>query len=103
VPSPFFNWCARRGDIAWLFDLGWTRAAELTPFRKNCMPVNETNRRIDETNKYLDDNNDPLNRLYEVVVRREEHEKLGDRVQSSWNGTSRNSNAASPPENPPKR
>ena len=36
--------------------------------------IDEQSRRIDETNKRLD-------RLYEVIVRREEHEQLSVRVQ----------------------
>ena len=36
--------------------------------------------RIDATNRRLDETNDRLNRLYEVVVRREEHEGLSQRV-----------------------
>ena len=35
--------------------------------------INETNKRIDETNERL-------NRLYEVIVRREEHDKLEARL-----------------------
>ncbi|MFH1859480.1 MAG: hypothetical protein ABH870_00455 [bacterium] len=32
--------------------------------------------RIDETNKLIDDTNKRMDRLYEVIVRRDEHEKL---------------------------
>jgi len=40
---------------------------------KNNIRIDETNMRIDETNKRID-------RLYEVIVRREEHEKLEIRI-----------------------
>ncbi|MFH1859862.1 MAG: hypothetical protein ABH870_02430 [bacterium] len=36
---------------------------------KNTLRIDDTNKRIDETNKRMD-------RLYEVIVRRDEHEKL---------------------------
>jgi len=53
--------------------------------------IDETNKRIDETNKRIDDlrvelrdeiakNNMRIDRLYEVIVRRDEHEKLEMRV-----------------------
>jgi chromosome segregation ATPase len=42
--------------------------------------LDETSRRIDVTNERLDTNNDRLNRLYEVIVRRDEHQQLNDRV-----------------------
>ncbi len=42
--------------------------------------IDEMNRsliaRIDETNKRIDETNNRINRLYEVIVRREEHDKL---------------------------
>ncbi|MBI5183226.1 MAG: hypothetical protein HY999_02555 [Nitrospinae bacterium] len=40
----------------------------------------DQSRRIDETNNRIDETNNRLNRLYEVIVRREEHEKLEWRV-----------------------
>ncbi len=42
--------------------------------------LDETNKRIDETNRRIDETNDRLNRLYEVIVRREEHQGLAQRV-----------------------
>ncbi len=53
--------------------------------------IDETNRRIDETNQRIDavredlarrhdETNDRLNRLYEVIVRREEHQGLEQRL-----------------------
>ncbi len=42
--------------------------------------IDETHKRIDETNKRIDETNDRLNRLYEVIVRREEHEGLSFRL-----------------------
>ena len=42
--------------------------------------IDETNKRIDETNKRIDETNTRLNRLYEVVVRRDEHSKIEARV-----------------------
>jgi len=42
--------------------------------------IDETNKRIDNTNSRIDETNKALNRLYEVIVRREEHEKLDLRV-----------------------
>jgi len=35
--------------------------------------MDETNKRIDETNKRIDETNKRLDRLYEVIVRRDEH------------------------------
>ncbi|UCH95730.1 MAG: hypothetical protein JSV88_02485 [Candidatus Aminicenantes bacterium] len=40
----------------------------------------ELGQRIDETNRRIDETNDRLNRLYEVIVRREEHNTLGQKV-----------------------
>ncbi len=40
----------------------------------------ELSHKIDETNRRIDETNDRLNRLYEVIVRREEHEGLAQRV-----------------------
>jgi uncharacterized coiled-coil DUF342 family protein len=40
----------------------------------------ELTERLDETNKRIDDTNDRLNRLYEVIVRRDEHEGLAQRL-----------------------
>jgi hypothetical protein len=60
--------------------------------------IDETNKRIDETNKRIDETNERIDllrvelrdelgkanmridRLYEVIVRREEHEKLESRI-----------------------
>lgn len=42
--------------------------------------IDETNRRIDETNNRIDETNDRLNRLYEVIVRRDEHSTLDQKV-----------------------
>ncbi|PIP40161.1 hypothetical protein CO110_00875 [Candidatus Desantisbacteria bacterium CG_4_9_14_3_um_filter_40_11] len=36
----------------------------------------DQSRRIDETNKRIDETNNRINKLYEVIVRRDEHEKL---------------------------
>ncbi|MEW6095049.1 MAG: hypothetical protein AB1567_00785 [bacterium] len=47
---------------------------------KNTLRIDETNKRIDETNKRIDGTNYRINQLYEVIVRREEHEKLDIRV-----------------------
>ena len=44
------------------------------------LEIIETNKRIDETNKRIDETNTRLNRLYEVVVRRDEHSKIEARV-----------------------
>lgn len=54
--------------------------------------IDETNKRIDsvrdelvvmigETNKRIDHTNEHINRLYEVVVRRDEHDKLAREIQ----------------------
>lgn len=40
----------------------------------------ELTQRLDETNKRIDDTNDRLNRLYEVIVRRDEHVGLAQRL-----------------------
>jgi TolA-binding protein len=40
----------------------------------------ELTQRIDETNERIDETNNRINRLYEVIVRREEQEKLEIRV-----------------------
>jgi chromosome segregation ATPase len=46
--------------------------------------IDETNKRIDsirdELGRKIDETNDRLNRLYEVIVRRDEHEQLASRV-----------------------
>ncbi len=42
--------------------------------------LTDLSRRIDETNKRIDETNKRIDRLYEVIVRREEHEKLELRV-----------------------
>ena len=42
--------------------------------------LRQTNHRIDETNHRIDETNDRLNRLYEVVVRRDEHNGLENRM-----------------------
>ena len=42
----------------------------------------ELNARIDDTNKRIDETNRRLDRLYEVVVRREEHAGLDQRVRT---------------------
>ena len=40
----------------------------------------ELNQRIDETNSRIDETNNRLNRLYEVIVRRDEHKGLEQKV-----------------------
>jgi len=40
----------------------------------------ELGQRIDETNRRIDETNDRLNRLYEVIVRRDEHTTLDQKV-----------------------
>jgi chromosome segregation ATPase len=40
----------------------------------------ELGQRIDETNRRIDETNDRLNRLYEVIVRRDEHSTLDQKV-----------------------
>jgi chromosome segregation ATPase len=40
----------------------------------------DQSRRIDETNRRIDETNDRLNRLYEVIVRRDEHSMLDQKV-----------------------
>ncbi len=40
----------------------------------------ELNHRIDETNKRIDETNDRINRLYEVIVHRDEHSGLEQKV-----------------------
>jgi peptidoglycan hydrolase CwlO-like protein len=42
--------------------------------------LDETNTRIDETNTRIDETNNRINRLYEVIVRREEHTSLEQRL-----------------------
>jgi len=42
--------------------------------------IDETNKRIDETNKRIDETNQGISRLFEVIVRKEEHFLLTDRV-----------------------
>jgi methyl-accepting chemotaxis protein len=42
--------------------------------------IDETNSRIDETNSRIDETNNRLNRLYEVIVRRDEHKGLEQKV-----------------------
>jgi len=42
--------------------------------------IDETNNRIDETNNRINETNQRIDRLYEVIVRREEHFKLDQRV-----------------------
>jgi len=42
--------------------------------------IDETNKRIDETNKRIDETNKRIDRLYDVVVRREEHAQLSQRL-----------------------
>jgi peptidoglycan hydrolase CwlO-like protein len=42
--------------------------------------IMETNNRIDETNNRIDGTNRRIDRLYEVIVRREEHEGLKERL-----------------------
>lgn len=41
----------------------------------------ELNHRIDETNNRIDVTNDRINRLYEVIVHRDEHSSLEQKVQ----------------------
>jgi chromosome segregation ATPase len=40
----------------------------------------ELSQRIDDTNRRIDETNDRLNRLYEVIVRRDEHSTLDQKV-----------------------
>ena len=42
--------------------------------------IGETNNRIDETNNRIDKTNTRIDRLYEVIVRRDEHVMVSDRV-----------------------
>jgi chromosome segregation ATPase len=42
--------------------------------------IRESNKRIDETNRRIDETNKRLDRLYEVIVRREEHVQLVQRL-----------------------
>jgi len=53
---------------------------ELNAVNKRLDDVNlhlaDQSRRIDETNKRIDETNNRLNRLYEVIVRRDEHSAI---------------------------
>ena len=42
--------------------------------------IDGTNNRIDTTNARIDGTNDKIDRLYEVIVRRDEHDKMDIRV-----------------------
>jgi methyl-accepting chemotaxis protein len=42
--------------------------------------IDETNKRIDETNNRIDETNNRINRLYEVIVHRDEHSGLEQKV-----------------------
>ncbi|MFH1096491.1 MAG: hypothetical protein ABH886_10905 [Candidatus Desantisbacteria bacterium] len=47
---------------------------------KNTTRIDGINSRLDETNNRIDETNNRMNRLYEVIVRRDEHEMLGMKV-----------------------
>jgi hypothetical protein len=42
--------------------------------------IDETNNRINETNNRIDNTNARIDRLYEVIVRRDEHVQVSERV-----------------------
>lgn len=44
------------------------------------MHLADLSRRLDETNTRIDETNNRINRLYEVIVRREEHTSLEQRL-----------------------